>query len=324
MFHQAFSRNLFRTVESFLLQRNPDFRSDLESKSMIKIKRHKRALNSMAAVLMSLAVIAIATPLTAAEGLTLSWSNNMLRVTGTNLPGGTLDTWYLEAFCRRGSTDRDWRQTTIPHRTEAINVDSSGRYLLLRTIVEPNVEIWHHIQAGPDEVTFRLRLENKGEQPVDVEWFQPCMRVDRFTGLAQSNYFSRCFVFTEAGLTTLDKTRRTEVARYRGGQVYVPKGIDRGDVNPRPISLDEPINGLIGCFSADGGHLLATAWDHTQELFQGVIVCIHNDPRIGGLKPHEVKRLKGKLYFLQNDPARLIERYQRDFPNEPLHAEPSP
>jgi hypothetical protein len=233
------------------------------------------------------------------------------------LPGGTIDIWYLEAFCRRGSTDRDWAQTTIRHKTEAINLDSAGKHLLLRTIVEPNVEIWHDITAGSDEITFRLRCENKGDRPVDVEWFQPCIRVDRFTGLTQSNYMARCFIFTERGLTTLDKTRRTEEARYHGGQVYVPKGIDAKDVNPRPISPDVPINNLIGCFSSDGQHLLANAWDQTQELFQGVIVCVHSDPRIGGLKPHEVKRFKGKLYCLKNDPQELLERYHRDIPEGP-------
>jgi len=194
-----------------------------------------------------------------------------------------------------------------------INPDSKGKSLLLRTIVEPNIEIWHDIQAGMDEVTFRLRCENQGQQPVDVEWFQPCMRVKQFTGLNQSNYISRCFIFTESGLTTLDRTRRTEEARYRGGQVYVPKGIDENDVNPRPLSPDRPVNNLIGCFSADGKYLLGNAWDKPQELFQGVIVCIHNDPRIGGLKPGEVKKLFGKLYFLKNEPQELLRRYERDF-----------
>ena len=58
---------------------------------------------------------------------------------------------------------------------------------------------------------------------------------------------------------------------------------------------------------------MATAWDQTQELFQGVIVCIHNDPRVGGLDPGETKRLRGKLYLLANDPDELLRRYRRDF-----------
>jgi hypothetical protein len=248
-------------------------------------------------------------------GLTITWTNNMLSVSAPGLPGGKIDIWYLEAFCRSGSTRRDWRQTTIPHRTELVSADKKGKRIKLRTAVEPNVEVAHDIRAGKDEVDFRLTLKNRGDEFVDVQWFQPCMRVDRFTGGNQSNYIVKSFIFTERGLTWLDKTRRTEEAIYRGGQVYVPRGISLDDVNPRPISLDQPVNGLIGCVSADDRYLLAMVWDQTQELFQGVIVCLHNDPRVGGLKPGEMKKLHGKLYFLRNDPQALLKRYEREFSN---------
>jgi hypothetical protein len=180
-------------------------------------------------------------------------------------------------------------------------------------VVEPNVEVVHEIRARRDEVDFRLTLRNKGDHFADVQWFQPCMRVGAFTGLKQDDYHRRCFIVTERGLTTLDKTRRTEEALYRGGQVYVPADIDLNDVNPRPISSDQPVTGLIGCLSSDDRHLLAMAWEKTQELFQGVIVCIHNDPRVGGLKPGETKKLHGKIYLLKNNPGALLKRYQRDF-----------
>ena len=139
------------------------------------------------------------------------------------------------------------------------------------------------------------------------------MRVDRFTGLKQSNYIDRSFIFTKDGLKTMNQTHRAEDAVYRGGQVYVPAGINTNDVNPRPLSPDVPSNNLIGCFSSDGRWLVATAWDHTQELFQGVIVCLHADPRIGGLNPGEKKKLKGKVYLLANDPPELLRRYKKDF-----------
>jgi hypothetical protein len=94
----------------------------------------------------------------------------------------------------------------------------------------------------------------------------------------------------------------------------VPRGINLEDVNPRPISPEQPVNGLIGCYSEDGKTLLAMAWDHTQELFQGVIVCLHNDPRVGGLKAGEMKQLHGKVYWMTNQPEALVQRYKRDFP----------
>ena len=54
--------------------------------------------------------------------------------------------------------------------------------------------------------------------------------------------------------------------------------------------------------------------NYYQELFQGIFVCIHSDPRIGGLKAGEVKKLRGKLYIVKNDPEKLLQRYQQDFP----------
>ena len=253
--------------------------------------------------------------LTAAStaGLTLAWTNNMLSISGPEIPGGKVDIWYLEAFCRSGSTHRDWHQTTIPHKTELVSADNNGKRLRLRTVVEPDIEVLHDIRAGKDDVDFRLTLKNNGKQFADVQWFQPCMRVGRFTGRNQTNYITKSFIFTGRGLTVLDKTQRSEEAIYHGGQVYVPKGINLEDVNPRPISPDQPVNGLIGCFSADDRYLLAMAWDKTQELFQGAIVCLHNDPRVGGLNAGETKRLRGKIYFMKNDPAALLRRYHRDF-----------
>jgi hypothetical protein len=221
----------------------------------------------------------------------------------------------LEAFCRKGSTEREWGKTVLPHKTQLTAADA--KHLRFRTTIVPDAVMLHEIRAGSDEIDFQFTLKNEGLQPLDLEWFQPaCIRVDRFTAFGQSNYISRSFIFTGKGLTTLDKTRRREEALYRGGQVYVPKGINLADVNPRPVCQDQPTNGLIGCFSADNGQLLATASSSTQELFEGVYVCLHSDPRVGGLAPGETKIIRAKIYLLKNDPQELLRRYQRDFPDE--------
>ena len=251
------------------------------------------------------------------DALTLSWTNNLLTISNTNLPGGKLDIWYLEAFCRKGSTHQDWGKTTLPHKT--VLASSSAHCLDFRTSVEPNVEVHHTVVALKDAVECSFVLANRGTEPVDLEWFQPgCIHVERFTGSDQTNYISRSFIFTERGLTTLDKTRRHDEALYHGGQVYVPKGINLADVNPRPISDDQPVNGLIGCFSADGKWLLATASTSTHELFEGVYVCLHSDPHVGGLNPAMTKSIVARIYFLKNDPDELLKRYRMDF----LHSTP--
>ncbi|HEX7860786.1 MAG TPA: hypothetical protein VF773_10695 [Verrucomicrobiae bacterium] len=250
----------------------------------------------------------------AAEPLTIGWTNNMLRISGPQVPGDYVEIWYLEAFCRSGSTHRKWEETTIPHRTELLS--ATPQKIRLRTKVEPNVLLEHEISAGVDEVDFNVTIRNEGKGFADVQWFQPCMRVDRFTGAKQTNYIEKSFIFTQEGVKLLSKLPRKEEAIYRGGQVYVPEGVPMADVNPRPISEIKPSNAVIGCYSKDGKRLLATAWDSTQELFQGVIVCLHNDPRIGGLKLNETKTLHGKVYIMDNDIPQLLARYRKDFPRK--------
>lgn len=249
----------------------------------------------------------------APSDLTLRWEKNVLRIRSSRMPGEQLEIWYLEAFCKRGSTHREWRQTVIPHVTRLIHAAEDGKALELESGVDGRVQVRHQIRAAPDGVDFRLTLKNLTAEAVDIEWAQPCVRVSRFTGLGQEDYIRKCFLFTQNGFTMLDRTRRTEEALYRGGQVYVPDTINLEDVNPRPISPDVPANRLIGCFSADSKYLLATAWEPTQELFQGVIVCIHNDFRIGGLAARETKQVHGKLYFLENDIQKLLKQYREDF-----------
>lgn len=249
-----------------------------------------------------------------ASALEISWTNNQLTVTGANLPGGTLEVWYLEAFCHSGAHHQAWGKTTLPHQTTLL-ANEGNRWLRFRTLVQSNVEVTHVVTAGADEIDFRFALSNHGAQDIDLQWFQPaCIRVEKFTGCTQSNYTAKSFIFTERGLTALDQTRRTEDALYRGGQVYVMPGVSTNDANPRPLSLDRPTNGLIGCFSADGKQLLATASDATHELFEGVYVCLHSDPRVGGLKAGETKTIHAKLYVLTNDVPALLRRCGRDFP----------
>ena len=246
---------------------------------------------------------------------TLSWTNNLLTFRDTRLPGGQLGIWYLEAFLRPGANQQNWGKSTVHHRTELLSTSTDGRELRFRTQVEPAMEVLHEVQARPDGIDFNFALNNRGTEPSPVQWFQPaCIRLAEFTGRNQTDYPARSFVYTAKGLTTLDRLHRTTNALYLGGQVYLPPWTRPADANPRPLAADALVNGLIGCFSADDKWLLATASDHTHELFEGVYVCLHSDPLIDGLKPGETKHIRQKLYLLPNDPKALLRRYQLDFP----------
>ncbi len=246
--------------------------------------------------------------------LTLSWHDNFLTIHGAHLPKQGLKVHYLEAYCRPGSTDRDWVQTVIKHKTDLISASADGRLLKLRCTLADGVVVKHEINAGEDEVSLQLVATNPTKNSSEAHWAQPCIRVDTFTGRGQKDYVPLCFVFLDGRLTRLPTQPWAEKARYTPGQVYCPKNVNRRDVNPRPLSELVPSNGLIGCFSGDGKMILATAWEPYQELFQGVAVCIHSDFRIGGLKSGETKRIRGKIYLTGADVPKLLQLYQHDFP----------
>ncbi len=256
--------------------------------------------------------------------LSLSWDKEMLTIHGAHLPGGALEVWYIEAFCRPGSTRRDWKQTVIPHQTKLVESSPDGRQLRLQSRLEDGVVVDHEIRAGRDEVEFRVVATNPTRIDSQAHWAQPCIRVERYAGTkaerASEAYLPRCFLYRDGRPTRLPTTPWARSALYTPGQVWCPEGVNRNDVNPRPLSSILPSNGLIGCVSADGQELLATAWEPYQELFQGVIVCLHSDFRIGGLKPGESKTIRGKIYLMPADFPALEARYRQDFPEQSRRA----
>jgi hypothetical protein len=268
--------------------------------------------------------IGFAFPLGAQESksLAISWERNFLTVRG-DFPGGELRTLYLEAYCRPGSTDREWRETVIPHTAEKLEATSDGKLIKLRDKLADGVVVEHTIAAGSDEVDFRLVAHNPTDKPSEAHWAQPCIRVDKFTGTTNTDaralvpmYARKCFLFLDGQLHRLPTEPWADKARYVPGQVYAAKGVDRNDINPRPLSTLTPSSGLCGCFSADEKQIMAVAWEPYQEIFQGVIACLHSDFRLGGLAPGETKKIRGKLYIVPADVPRLVERYDRDFPEQ--------
>lgn len=252
-------------------------------------------------------------------GLTIAWENGFLTISG-DFEGREIRVHHLEAYCRPGSTDRDWNETVIGHKTESVDVSSDRRRLKLRDRLSDGVIVDHEITAGRDEVDFRLRASNLTAKPSQAHWAQPCIRVDRFTGFPDDgrktvpDFARKCFIFLDDQLTHLPTTPWAVEARYTPGQVYRPAHVDRNDVNPRPLSALVPSSGLIGCFSESGNKIMAVAWQPYQELFLGVATCIHSDFRVGGLDAGERKEIRGKIYIVDADVAALVKRYKQDFP----------
>ncbi|MBW3597102.1 MAG: hypothetical protein KY475_07485 [Planctomycetes bacterium] len=257
-----------------------------------------------------------------APHLRAAWEKNYLTVSGDHLPG-PIRINYLEAYCRPGSTDRDWGETVIRHQAELASASDDGRVIRLRDKLADGVVVEHTITVGADEIDFDIAAHNPTDKTSEAHWAQPCIRVDEFTGCGKEDartlvpdYARKCFLFIDGELARLPTEPWATEARYTPGQVYCPKPVDRDDVNPRPLSTLVPSNGLCGCFSADDRLIMAVAFEPYQEIFQGVIACIHNDFRIGGLAPGETKKIRGKLYIVKNEMDPLLERFRRDFPEQ--------
>ena len=258
--------------------------------------------------------VADAPPAAARESMHVAWKDNILTITGPNLPGGEMKVLYVEAYCRPGSTNRKWEQTVIGHRTRQIFERDDHTGVSLECHLNDGVVVRHEISATADEVNFRITATNPTDKPSLAQWAQPCIRVDKFTGRQQKDYLEKCFIFLDGKLSRMPTRAWATEALYKPGQVWYPKHVDRNDVNPRPVSDAVPDNGLIGCFSADEKTIFAVAFEPYQELFQGVICCLHSDFRIGGLKPGESKKLRGKIYVVPADVDALLARYRHDFP----------
>jgi hypothetical protein len=262
---------------------------------------------------------------TAPSSLKLAREKNLLTITGGTLPG-TIPINYIEAYARAGSTHQDWRaKTVIPHKSEVVSVRADGSEIRLRDTLADGVIVDHTITARSDEVDFRLTARNPTERASEAQWAQPCVRIDLFTGCGKADamtlvpaYARKCFLFIDGKFTMLPTEPWATEAIYKPGQVYCPAHVDRNDVNPRPLSQYVPSSGLCGAFSGDGKQIFATAWEPYQEIFQGVIACLHNDFRIGGLKPGETKSIRGKVYIVPADRAALIARFNRDFPEQAI------
>ena len=253
--------------------------------------------------------------------LFIAWQDDYLTITGDELPGGEISVLYLEAYCRANSQTTDWvKHTVVGHRTKLVSASSDKKLIRLQCHVNDGVIVDHEIRAGEDDVTFRLTAKNPTTKRSETHWAQPCIRVGKFTGThAEKNddkyaYVAKSFVFLDGKLAMMPTRDWATKARYTPGQVWAAPNVPRADVNPRPLHPDVPSNGLIGCFSEDNSKIFAVSFEPYQELFQGVIRCLHSDFRLGGLEAGEEREIRGKIYVVNNDIKKLLSRYHKDFP----------
>ena len=98
----------------------------------------------------------------------------------------------MEAYCKKGSTHRRWERTIIEQENEV--VFKSPHEIKSKTSLVSGVEVLHRFAVVADEILFEATFTNLTDEPVDVEWMPPCIRVGGFTGLGQKQYCRKCFI----------------------------------------------------------------------------------------------------------------------------------
>ena len=254
----------------------------------------------------------------ALSSVTIARDDHWLVIRAPDVPGKEIRINYLEAYCRAGSTDADWvKHTMVGHTTTTVAAPPGGKELRLHCQVKDGLTVDHLIRAEPDGVTFDLTVKNPTDHQNEAEWAQPCIRLGAFAGAEKADgsgpdiKLSQAFIFLEGKLTRMPTQPWATAARYTPGQVWCPRDVPRTDVNPRPLSTLIPDNGLIGCFSSDGKWIFAVCFDPTQEVFQGVAQCLHNDFRIGKVPPGESRRIRGRIWIIPAQPETLVELHRK-------------
>ena len=139
------------------------------------------------------------------------------------------------------------------------------------------------------------------------------------------NWIERCFIFTENGLTTLDKTQRQRTDEMpaddpRNNPVWTQHYIGvwqkfNGEPLPVNTSRTRYTVPVIGATSNDGRYMVALASDSPRFVAQAWHTCLHHVVNWTPVdKPILERQWRMKLYAMPNEPVVLMTHLSSDFP----------
>jgi hypothetical protein len=236
-----------------------------------------------------------------------------------NVPNFTCDTWCYES-------DVEF--------VDAKEVDGGKVQLRHRWKAHPEVSFVTTVIPEEAAVEFLARPELEPPGSAKLPQFllnlNACWQLRNAPGFASKpdpypDFVKRCFIFTDAGLTFLDKTERNKHTRWPPDhqfnnppwvQVYTP--VWRAVMKTPPnsfaaFSAVRYVYPIIGAVSRDGKYLAAIANDTGYNMCQAWHDCMHNNATWTEEKPGaRVWRIR--IYAMENNPEALLRRVGHDFP----------
>ncbi len=236
------------------------------------------------------------------------------------IPGCHLKVWCYEDAYGNGTGELQ------PDGSLVIRHQAHGVKLQTHLIPEHGALRWE-VTATSDDLQ-NLRWATVGINPC---WQMQPGENFMHQGSFPYDFLPRCFIYTIRGFTPMDQTVRMINTDYPPDneynnppwvQVYVPVW-RRHPGQPESFwgnSTDRTIYGLIGCVSRDGKWLVAfgNGGENSWHLSQGWHDCLHLHPSFTYLWDGKAKRIvwRAKMYFMENNPDRLLRTYLADFPQE--------
>ncbi|NWG13403.1 MAG: hypothetical protein HXY20_07720 [Acidobacteria bacterium] len=251
-------------------------------------------------------------------------ARTMLRATFPDVPEFTCDAWLYESDVDfLGARPAGGGRLELRHRYRA----HPG--LTLVSEVRP--------ERGAIEIGARIAVPRGIAQPLPSEVDAPnlCWQVKRSPPFSSfpdpyPMFTRRCFIFTDKGLTFLDRTVRNPSARFDADDpVNNPPWVQTylaawaADAARRPfewagISPDRYEIPVAGVVSRDRRFLAALASDTAVSISQVWLDCLHNNAEWAPAHaPLAERRWRVKIYAAPNDPAALLRRIEEDFPGIP-------
>jgi hypothetical protein len=191
----------------------------------------------------------------------------------------------------------------------------------------PGGEIVTVVTPGDDFVELVARAGEGMAEPPRLNLCWQLRRAPLFGSFPDPypDFSGRCFIFTAAGRTFLDRTVRLKSARFPEDapvnnppwvQVYLPAWGDGAEL-PFPwagVSPDRFTATVAGVVSRDRRWLAALANDSATSISQVWIDCIHNNPEWRRPVEGGAPEWRLRIYLLPDDPAALLKQVAADFP----------
>lgn len=245
----------------------------------------------------------------------------MVRATFPNVPDFTCESWcYESALTFLDARALEAGKLELRHRL------NDAAQVLLVTTVTPEAEAIEFVAR------MELEKEGVGALPANPPFVNLCWQLRRAPGFASAadpypEFIKRCFLFTEKGLTFLDKTTRRKipcrpaedqynnppwVQMYVGTWQQIPEAGPTSWADYSPNRYTTPV---IGAVSRDGKYVAAIANGSASMMAQAWHDCMHNNPPwLPADALPAARRWRVKVYVMKNDPESLLARVVKDFP----------